>query len=146
MITGQSPRIQWNKNPQGRVRTIEEAIAIATAKGVTIPEDVSFWVDELGELGPTRTACGPRVDKPEGSIVRWSDMVHDKSRKVPFRIWVEVLKSDEAIVAIFAHEMYELAKLRPLLQQGDVTIEQFIAMTCPDNPGKFSRPSLGVCR
>ena len=44
-----------------QVRTIVEAVAIAQRNGVEIPEDVSFWIDELGELGPDRTACGPRV-------------------------------------------------------------------------------------
>lgn len=116
MIAGQSPRIRWRENPAGQVRTIEESIAIARANGVDIPEDVSFWIDELGELGPDQTARGPRVDKPDGSIVYWSDLVHDRTGKVPFRVWDGILKSDEAIVAVFGHEMYELERLRPLLE------------------------------
>jgi hypothetical protein len=137
MIAGQSPKLRWRDNAAGHVRTIEEAIAIARSTGVEIPEDVSFWVDELGDLGPDRTACGPRVDKPDGSVVHWSDLVHDKTAKVPFRIWDGILKSDEAIVAVFGHEMYELERLRPLLRRGDVTIGEFIAMTCPGNPGNL---------
>ncbi len=137
MITGQSPRLTWTPNPGGKIRTIVEAVAIAERYGVVIPEDVSFSVDELGDLGPDRLACGPRVDKPEGSIVRWSDLVHDRTLRVPFRIWSGILQSDEAIVAVLAHELYELEQVRPLLQQGNVTIEAFIAMTCPGNPGNF---------
>jgi hypothetical protein len=137
MIAGQSPRIRWKDNSTGQARTTAEAIEIARRNGVEIPEDVSFWVDELGELGPDRTACGPRVDKPDGSIVRWSDIVNDKTGKVPFRIWEGILKSDEAIVAVFAHEMYELKKVRPLLRRENVTIGEFIGMTCPGNPGNF---------
>jgi hypothetical protein len=137
MIAGQSPRIQWKDNPEGQLRTVEEAIEIARAHGVTIPEEVSFWVDEFGELGPDLTACGPRVDKPHGSVVQWPDFVHDKTGKVPFRIWRGILNSDEAIVAVFAHEMFELNKLRPLLKQGRVTIDDFIAMTCPGNVGNI---------
>jgi len=114
-----------------------EAIAIAKRNGVEIPEDVSFCVDEIGDLGPDRTACGPRVDKPDASIVYWSDIVHDKTKKVPFRIWKGILKSDEAIVAVFGHEMYELQRLRPLLGRENVTIGEFIAMTCPDNAGNL---------
>src|SRR6266540_6312627 len=114
MITGQSPRIQWQPNPQGEIRTVEEARAIAQKNGVPIPSDVEFFADELNELHKDRTACGPRVDKPAGSIVEWADLVHDRTGKVPFRFWSEILKSDEAIVAVFAHEMFELEKLRPL--------------------------------
>lgn len=77
MIAGQSPKLQWKSNPAGQIRTIEEAIAVAKSNGVKIPDDVSFWIDELGELGPDRTARGPRVDKPDGAIVDWSDLVHD---------------------------------------------------------------------
>ncbi|HQU43658.1 MAG TPA: hypothetical protein PK867_12655 [Pirellulales bacterium] len=137
MIAGQSPNLQWRDNAPGQSRTIDEAIAIARSNGVNIPEDVSFWVDELGELGPDRTARGPRVDKPDGSIVYWSDLVHDKTAKVPFRVWDGILKSDEAIIAVFAHEMYELERLRPLLKSGKVTISEFIEMTCQGNPGNF---------
>jgi hypothetical protein len=137
MIAGQSPRIQWQPNPEEEVRTIDEAIDIARSHGVEIPEDVSFWVDPLGELGQDRTARGPRVDKPNGAIVSWSDLVHDKTRKVPFRIWDGILKSDEAIVAVFGHEMYELKRLRPYMETGKTTIEDFVAMTCPGNPGNF---------
>lgn len=137
MIAGQSPRLRWKPNWTGQVRTIDEAIAIAAVHGVDIPEDVSFWIDELGELGPDHTACGPRVDKPHGLVVHWNDIVHDKTGKVPFRIWKGILNSEEAIVAVFAHEMYELGRLRRLLMRGDVTIENFIAMTCPDNPGNL---------
>src|SRR5215204_4398823 len=140
MIAGQSPRIQWNDNPGGEVRTTEQAIVIAQQNGVEIPDDAAFFIGESDTLitfGPERTACGPRVDKPEGAIVSWSDLVHDKTGRVPFRIWDGILKSDEAIVAVFAHELYELAELRPLLLQGNVTIEQFIDHTRPGLSGNL---------
>ena len=84
-----------------------------------------------------KTACGPRVDKPAGSIVNWTDLVHDKTGKVPFRFWPGILKSDEAIVAVFAHEMFELEMLRPMLKEGVIAIEDFIAHTRPGNPGNL---------
>ena len=49
MITGQSPRFQWQPNPEGQIRTAEEAEAIAKKHGVQIPEDVEFFPDELNE-------------------------------------------------------------------------------------------------
>ena len=75
MIAGQSPRIRWQANPEGERRTIEEALEIATKHGVVIPKDVHFSIDQLGDLGDDLTARGPRVDKYEGSIVHWSDLV-----------------------------------------------------------------------
>ena len=137
MITGQSPRIQWRPNSQGQIRTIAVAKAVAGRYGVQIPEDVDFFEDELNELNENRTACGPRVDKPAGTIVFWSDLVHDLTGRVPFRIWPGILSSDEAIVAVFAHELFELEKLRPILEEGATRIEDFIAITRPGNPGNL---------
>src|SRR6266446_9490606 len=110
--------MRWQPNSEGQTRTIEEAIGIAKRCGVQVPDDVAFFVDEFGELGEASTARGPRVDKPAGAIVYWSDLVHDKTGKVPFRIWSGILNSDEAIVAVFAHEMHELEHLRGFLQEG----------------------------
>ena len=137
MISGQFPRRQWRPNPEGQTRTVEEAVAIATRFGVKIPVDVDFFVDEVGDLEANTTARGPQVTKPSGATVDWSDLVHDLTGKVPFRIRPDVLKSDEAIVAVFAHEMYELERLRPILQEGRTSIEHFIGLTCTGNPGNL---------
>src|SRR5437667_3284782 len=112
MIAGQRPRMDWRPNQDGQARTIDQAVAIAKANGVRIPDDVAFFVADEGDLGADTTARGPRIDKLAGSIVLWSDLVHDRTGKVPFRIRPDILKSDEAIVAVFGHEMYELEKLR----------------------------------
>lgn len=137
MIAGQSPRLQWQPNPQGQIRTCEQAIALARKYGVEIPDDLDFFPDELNELHTDFTACGPRVDKREGSIVYWSDLVHDRTGKVPFRIWPGILSSDEAIVAVLAHEVHEIEQLRSILNKGKTTIEEFIGLTCPGNPGNL---------
>ncbi len=137
MIAGQSPRIEWQQNPDGQARSLEEAKAIAKQHGVTIPDDVEFFEDELNQLHEKFTACGPRVDKPAGSRVYWSDLIHDINGKVPFRIWPGILTSDEAIVAVMAHEVFELEMLRPWLEEGVTSIEDFIAHTRPDNPGNL---------
>jgi hypothetical protein len=134
MIAGQSPSIEWRPNLRGEIRTLEEAVGIAERHGVIIPSDVAFFVDELNELDENRTACGPRVDKAAGSTVYWTDLIHKKTGKVPFRLWAGILGSDEAIVAVFAHELFELEQLRPLLEEGKTTIEDFIAHTRPGNP------------
>jgi hypothetical protein len=136
MITGQSPKITWRPNAGGQLRTIEEAVTIARKHGVQIPGDVEFFVDELELLGANVTARGPRVGKHAGEIVVWSDLLNIHG-KVPFLIHPDVLNSDEAIVAVFAHEMHELGLLRPLLKAGGISIEECHAYTSPYNPGNY---------
>src|SRR5437016_9175941 len=116
MITGQSPRIQWRKNPGGVKRTVVQAKEIARTHGVLIPDDVDFFEDEEGELPENMTARGPEVTKPAGGVVRWSDLVNALTGKVPFRVQSEILRSDEAIVGVFGHEMFELKALRGMLK------------------------------
>jgi len=136
MIAGQSPRVKWRENPIGKKRTIEEAKEIAR-KWVSIPDDVDFFEDEDDDLPEDMKARGPRVTKPAGSVVFWSDLVNSLTGKVPFLVRPEVLKSDEAIVAVFAHELFELEALRGLLKKGKTSIELFIGHTCPGNPGNL---------
>ncbi|MCI0682453.1 MAG: hypothetical protein L0Y71_10130 [Gemmataceae bacterium] len=137
MIAGQSPRLIWKVNPQGHKRTIEEALEIARGFGVHVPPDVFFFEDEDNELPDDGTARGPKVTKPAGSAVYWSDLLNSRTGKVPFRIRSEILNSDEAIVGVIAHEMYELEKLRGMLKKGTMTIEHYIDQTRPNNPGNL---------
>jgi len=65
-----------------------EAVVIAKSHGVVVPEDVSFSVDEIGDLGPALTACGPRVGKVEGSVVYWFG---DRDRPGRVHEWVQAL-------------------------------------------------------
>ena len=137
-ISGGFPTVRWHPNPSGQVRTIEEAIEIARRNGVTIPVDVAFFVDELGELGPTITARAPEVRKPAGDKVSWSDLVHDRTGKVPIVIRPDVLQSDEAIVAVFAHELHEIEGFRKIVsRRRSISIEEFIANHAWDNPGNL---------
>jgi hypothetical protein len=50
MIAGQFRTREWRDNPDRHTRTIEEALEVARGFGVHIPDDVAFFVDELGEL------------------------------------------------------------------------------------------------
>ena len=65
------------------------------------------------------------------------DLVNTLTGKVPFLVRPDILKSDEAIVGVFGHEMYELEALRGILKKGKTPIEHFIGHTSPDNPGNF---------
>jgi hypothetical protein len=137
MVAGQSPGRVWRDNSNGEVRTIEEAVQIARNNGVEIPDEIEFHLDEADELNQNITARGPRVDKYSGERIHWSDLVHDLTGKVPFRIWPGLLKSDEAIVAVIAHEMHEINSLRPLLEVGILTIDDYITHTEPGRTGNL---------
>lgn len=137
MVAGQYPAREWRDNPGGQIRTVEEAVALAKMYGVVIPDDVEFHIDESGELDSDLTARGPRVVKLAGERVSWSDLVHDRTHKVPFRIWSGILRSDEAIVAVLSHEMHELQFLRPLLERGNVSIDDYVMHTEPGRPGNL---------
>jgi hypothetical protein len=137
MVAGLFPTIEWRDNPDGKVRTIQEAVEIAKSNGVLIPDDVEFHVDETEELHMDLTARAPRVDKPAGERVYWSDMVHDLTNKVPIRVWPGILRSDEAIVAVIAHEMHELGSLRPGLERDGIIIDDLVLHTEPGRPGNL---------
>ena len=115
----------WRENPDGKKRTIEEAKEIAQKFGVHIPDDVEFFEDEEDELPENLTARGPKVTKLSGSIVYWSIRINTLTGKVPFLVRPDILKSDEAIVGVFGHEMHELEALRGLLKEGKTPIEHF---------------------
>lgn len=145
MIHGQFPNQEWRPNLGGQVRTIAEAVAIAQRHGVRIPDDVDFFVDEFDYLDANTTARGPRVrPRSPDSPVGWSDLIHDMTGKVPFLVRPDVLHSDEAIVAVFAHEMYELEMLRPILQEGRTSMADFIRHTSPGIPGNLHDEAWNV--
>ncbi len=102
-----------------------------------IPDDVAFFVDEFGELGPGTTAKGSRISKEAGGYVQLSDFVHPETRRVPFLIRPDILGSDEAIVAVFTHEMYELNAIRDMIRRGGMTIEDFGLHTSAGIPGNL---------
>jgi hypothetical protein len=133
---GHSPKSNWNDNPDGTIRSVSEAVEIAKACGVDIPDVAAFFMDELGLLDANTTARGPKVTKPAGGIVVLEDLLN-KFGQVPFILRRDILRSDEAIVAVIAHEMHELNGLIPLLREGQLTIEQFNGHTSATNPGNL---------
>ena len=57
------------------------------------------------------TAKGPWIEEHADGYVYWSDH-YNRHGRIPFRIHPDVFTSDEAIVAVFTHEMYELQEFR----------------------------------
>jgi len=121
------------------VRTIEEAVEIAKKWGVVVPDDVAFILDVDGEfLDELTTARGPDISRFPGGLVGWRDFVHDRTGKVPLFVRRDIMESDEAIVAVFTHELYELAALRKILARGrTITLEEFVGYCAPDNPANL---------
>jgi hypothetical protein len=136
MIAGASPRFVWRPNRDGAQRTIVEACEIASRWGVRIPDDVQFWVDEHDYLDKNTTAKTTTFRELEGTVIHPSWLYHKKTGKIPFLIRKDILASDEAIVAVIGHEMFELEKLRSTFANG-APIEKWEAETSPANPGNF---------
>ena len=125
--TAQSPSVSWTLNPDGP-RTIEQAVEIARRNNVSIPSDIHFGVVSVedGLLDSTTHASYGTFSGRQGTLVQWSELYHEITEKIPVMIREDVLASDEAIVAIFTHEMYELNALRLLFvaNNGAMPIER----------------------
>lgn len=136
MLAGYGPTVEWRPNPDGKARTISEACEIARRWGVVIPDYVTFSVDRYGWLDEKTTATTTKFEEYDGTIVYWSWLFHKKTGKIPFLIRKDIMQSDEAIVAVIGHEMYELERLREAFGDG-APIEHWDAETRPDNPHNF---------
>ena len=90
-----------------------------------VPEDAYASYLWLGELSGD-------------AEVRWEDRLHDRTGKLPVRIRACVLESDEAVVAVIAHELYEIVHLRAAFADsgGMLTaqqVDEHISCDCPGN-------------
>jgi hypothetical protein len=148
-ISGQLPEVQWKPNHRRTKRTITQAEAIARKHGVEIPDDVAFFEAEPGELNGTwddlwtttgmETARGPAVYEHPDGYIYWKDHYNIAAR-IPFLIHPDILRSDEAIVAVFCHEMYELAELRAIFvssRKRRLKAEDYGVHVAPGHPGNL---------
>jgi hypothetical protein len=136
MIAGAAPRFEWRPNPDGTTRTIQEAREIAQSWGVEIPSYVQFWIDEYDYLDNNTTAKTTTFREFDRTVIDWSWFFHRKTGKIPFLIRKDIMASDEAIVAVIGHEMFELEMLRSIFAEG-VVIEKWEAETSPNNRENF---------
>ncbi len=118
--TARAPRSEhlWTKNCCHRL-TLDEALEFAAAHGVDVPEYVRFFVSDDVQPDDAYAAYGRMP--PEGRL-GWDDLVNKRTGAVPVKVRPYVLDSPEAVVAVFAHEVYELRALRRHL--GDRTISR----------------------
>jgi hypothetical protein len=114
----QGPRIKWPKNPDGAIRTADEAVEIARKNGVTIPDDILLKKTSGKFLPDSTYAEYFRVRSTDpGKLISWEDFYNKDLDQLLVRIEHSVFESDEAIVAILGHEMHELNNLRHLFEE-----------------------------
>jgi hypothetical protein len=64
---------------------------------------------------------------------------------VPIIIRPDILESDEAIVAVFAHELHEIEGFRRIVgRRGWISFEEFVAHHAWDNPGNLHDEGLDI--
>jgi hypothetical protein len=119
----QGPRLQWAKNPDGAVRTVDEAMEIARKHGVEIPDDIlvrkisgKFMRKDTYAQYLYRTGQDPH------KTITWEEFYDRDLDHLLVRIEESVFHSDEAIVAIIGHEMHELNHLRRLFKASGGTM------------------------
>lgn len=131
-IAGFRPSVKWKKNSRRKKRTIEEATDIARQHGVEIPVDVVFYeaatgiilagsLNDLFAGKRMETARYTRIDEHRDGFIYWNDHYHKTTGKIPVIVHPDVFTSDEAIVAVFQHECFELSQIRQvcMLNQED---------------------------
>ncbi|HEX4128531.1 MAG TPA: hypothetical protein VHZ24_00725 [Pirellulales bacterium] len=134
MISAGAPRYEWKRNEDGASRSVAEAVQIASRWGVEIPHYVEFHVAPPGFLDPSTYARTTRFREFDGTIIQWEAFFHRLTGKIPFLVRADVFASDEAIVAVFGHEMYELETLRTMFDSNH-SIEDWEAETASNNEG-----------
>lgn len=137
MIAGRGPKYEWRPNLDGRTRSIEEACQIARRWGVVIPDYVSFAIDKYGCCDTNTTARTTHFKEAAGTMIYWSWLFHKHTRKIPFLIRKDIMSSDEAIVAVIGHEVYEIDAMRNAFGEKGAPIEHWLAAADPDNEGNF---------
>ena len=117
------PKINdWKKNPDG-CRSIEEAISLLAANNINLPDDVKLVLYE--DLPPDVPAayllssrCGATTQ------IEWETLLTDEG-KVTIKVDPSVFHSDEKIIAVISHELFELDLLRRhLAENGKVLATQ----------------------
>jgi hypothetical protein len=120
--------IPWSNNPDGKTRTIHEALDVFRenlkdflAKNPSIDIDPNLlnlieFKESKGllapEINPIKWAKYGPFYKGRGinGEITWKDLFD--GGKIPVQVDPRVLASDQAILGIFIHEMYEIQSIR----------------------------------
>lgn len=122
-------------NSKGEVRTVAEASAIARKNGVVIPSWTRIEVDpsirEASSFAEYRLGNGQQNPT---DMMRWSTLVPDG--EVVVRIHPNVLASDEKIVGVLQHEVWELTELRAQVEARELLPAQEVARSIDTRSAK----------
>lgn len=118
--------------------SIDEAMEIARKHGVNVPEYIVVGVYEDAVPAGAHASYAMLGERRATSIIRWHELLN-RFGQVPVHLRRDVLRSDEAIVAVFAHEVYEIKKLRELFERNDgvLSASRLREATSPDIPGNL---------
>jgi len=130
----QDPRtLPWRPNPGGP-RSLPDAVTLAKARGVVIPDDLHFVVRD--DMIPENSYAAYGGFQTHRSFC-WADF-YARGGKIPVKIRKSVLESDEAIVAVLAHEAYELNALREIFEERPIVPgSEICRLIQPNIPGNL---------
>ena len=106
----------WTKNPDGVVRATADVKRVALEHGVEIPGDIQIFAVQGKWLPPDSYAQYLSRDFFPGQRVSW-DQFYNRYENIAVKVSKDILDSDEAIVAVVAHEMHELNSLRKIFEE-----------------------------
>jgi len=128
-ITGYRPMVaKWARNSDGLIRSQDEIAKLLKKHGVDVPNDVTFRVgkakhypltlDDLfaGKGGLTAKFGNLSEDAPGGHVY-FKDLISPNTGKIHIEINPNMMGSDEAILAVMVHELYELEMFRGLFEE-----------------------------
>ncbi|WP_159670792.1 hypothetical protein [Andreprevotia sp. IGB-42] len=116
--TAANPRMApYAINADGLFRTPAEALDLARAHGVYIPEDINIgFINKWMRVDADAEYFSQSKHYKPNDWIEWDDFYHPGTGKIPVRVNAALLNSDEALVAHLSHEMYELNSLRDIFE------------------------------
>lgn len=133
----QSPRMKWRQNPDGVVRTTEEAVELARKWGVEIDDDIAFAAWDPASLPKNTHAEYFSQRLTSGARLSWKRFLNARG-ELPVKISRDILSSDEATVAVIAHEMHEINGLMRLFESREtIPAEEVYRLISPGIKGNL---------
>jgi hypothetical protein len=118
------------ENAGGVARTPAEALALAKKHNVRVPDFVRIVADpKVSKEAFAEYRLGNGRPLNPRQAMSWGDLAPDGT--VTVRVSPEVFNSDEAIVAVLAHESHELRTLKALVEEGELSGQQINAHINP---------------
>ena len=132
-----SPRVAWRPNPDGAIRTLDEALAIGRRNGVDADDPLVRW--RLARWLPRGyDACyGQSLAALRGdAMLTWASLAGggvEYDAPIVVYVGAHVMGSDDRILAVLVHEYTEILDLPAafVLARGRLTAEQVTRLIDP---------------